>query len=317
MKSQKDQQPGLRLAKVAVESHTLHRPSPTMSPSDSRVTRGAVRKSSSAGIVMRENPIPAESDTASNHWTAWSRVLVSHLLVVNGFGYLSSFALFESHWVTTLQRSASDVSWVGSFQMFLLFFIRTLSGRAMDAGYFRSLIWSGCGLQLLGVFTTSVCQKYWQLLLSQGVVQGLGNGLLFTPAVTLVSTYFSKNRAVALGIAACGAPIGGIVFPVVCSESGREVCAGTLTFATDRTTADASRWVSMDHKGHGIRHALQFRSYPCPGAAQACIESQRAIDGVERIPGATICAFLYRDFPVPAWSLLCILLCECLRRAAS
>ena len=149
-------------------------------------------------------------------FTAWSQVLVSHLLVVNGFGYISSFSLFESHWVTVLDRSASAVSWVGSMQMFLLFFVGTLSGRAMDAGFFRSLIYAGCTLQILGTFTTSACQRYWQLFLSQGVVNGLGNGLLFTPAVALVGTYFSKKRALALGFAACGAPVGGVVFPVVC-----------------------------------------------------------------------------------------------------
>lgn len=151
--------------------------------------------------------------------TAWSQVLVSHLLVVNGFGYISSFSLFESHWVAVLGRSASEISWVGSMQMFLLFFVGTLSGRAMDAGFFRSLIYVGCTMQILGTFTTSACQAYWQLFLSQGIANGLGNGLLFTPAVALVGTYFSKKRALALGFAACGAPVGGIVFPIVCRKS--------------------------------------------------------------------------------------------------
>lgn len=153
--------------------------------------------------------------------TAWSQVLVSHLLVVNGFGYISSFSLFESHWMMVLDRSASDVSWIGSMQLFLLFFIGTLSGRAMDAGFFRTLIYTGCTMQLLGTFTTATCKQYWQVFLSQGLVQGIGNGLLFTPAVTLVSTYFLKRRAFALGLAACGAPVGGLIFPIVRPASQR------------------------------------------------------------------------------------------------
>lgn len=167
------------------------------------------------GIEICNNVIEVTEPPPDGGLIAWSQVLVSHLLVVNGFGYLSSFGLFEPYWMTVLDRSASAVSWVGSIQMFLLFFIGTLSGRAMDAGYFRSLIFAGCAMQLLGVFTTAVCKQYWQLILSQGIVQGLGNGLLFTPAVALVSTYFSKKRAFALGIAACGAPVGGMIFPVV------------------------------------------------------------------------------------------------------
>lgn len=99
--------------------------------------------------------------------------------------------------------------------MFLLFFIGTLSGRAMDAGYFKTLIVAGCSMPLLGVFATSFCTQYWQLFLAQGVVQGLGNGLLFTPTVALIATYFTTKRALALGFAACGAPTRGIIFPTV------------------------------------------------------------------------------------------------------
>ena len=146
---------------------------------------------------------------------AWTQVGMGFLLVFNGFGYISSFGLFQAFYATTLNRPSSDISWVGSIQIFLLFFIGTISGRAMDAGYFRSLIISGCSMQLLGVFATSGATKYWQLFLAQGLVQGLGNGLLFTPTVALVSVYFSTRRAFALGLTACGAPVGGVVFPLV------------------------------------------------------------------------------------------------------
>ncbi|KZF20181.1 MFS monocarboxylate transporter-like protein [Xylona heveae TC161] len=151
-------------------------------------------------------------------WLAWSQVLVSHLLVVNGFGYQTSFGLFQSHWMDALKKSSSDISWVGSIQLFLLFFVGTISGRIMDAGYFRSLVYVGCSLQLLGIFTTSAVGKYWQLVLSQGITTGLGNGTLFTPAIALVSTYFVKKRPLALGFAACGAPVGGIVFPIIARQ---------------------------------------------------------------------------------------------------
>ncbi|KAI0386926.1 MFS monocarboxylate transporter-like protein [Hypomontagnella monticulosa] len=143
---------------------------------------------------------------------AWSQVLVSFLLVVNGFGYFSSFGLFEGHWITILDESAFTISWAGSVPLFLLFFLGVLSGPLMDVGYFYSIILVGCSLQILAVFATSAVASYWQLILAQGVAQGLGNGMLFTPCVTLVAVWFNKKRAFALSIAACGAPIGGLVF---------------------------------------------------------------------------------------------------------
>jgi MFS family permease len=162
-------------------------------------------------------PVELKSDDVQEHsrLTAWSQVLVAFLLVFNGFGYFSSFGLFESHWVEVLHSSPSDIAWVGSLMLFLLFFLGVYSGPMMDAGHFRSLIICGLIFQIIGVFTTSLVKSYWQLILAQGVVQGLGNGFHFTPLVTLVSLYFDKNRAFALSVSACGAPIGGIVFPLV------------------------------------------------------------------------------------------------------
>jgi predicted MFS family arabinose efflux permease len=70
--------------------------------------------------------------------------------------------------------------------------------------------------QLVAVFTTSICTEYNQLLLAQGVLQGLGNGLLFCPAVALASSYFPpRRRALALSLVACGGATGGMVYPAI------------------------------------------------------------------------------------------------------
>jgi hypothetical protein len=148
-------------------------------------------------------------------FTAWSQVLVSFLLVFNGFGYFSAFGLFVSHWTDFLHATPSDIAWVGSIMLFLLFFLGILSGPLVDRGHFRSVVLVGCSFQIVGAFSTSDVTKYWQLVLAQGIVQGIGNGLLFTPCITLVSVYFIKKRAFALSLAACGAPMGGIIFPLV------------------------------------------------------------------------------------------------------
>lgn len=65
---------------------------------------------------------------------------------------------------------------------------------------------------------TSLCEKYWQLMLAQGVLGGLVTGLLLIPAMAAVSQYFNKKRAAALGLAVSGSSIGGIVFPISLSK---------------------------------------------------------------------------------------------------
>jgi hypothetical protein len=50
---------------------------------------------------------------------------------------MNSFGVFQTYYVDFLNHSPSDVSWIGSIQVFLTFFMGTFTGRLTDAGYFR------------------------------------------------------------------------------------------------------------------------------------------------------------------------------------
>lgn len=91
---------------------------------------------------------------------AWTQSLMGHLVVFNTWGYIISFGVFQQYLTTTLDRSPSDISWVGSVQIFLLFFVGTASGRAVDYGLFRVTFILGSLFLLVGVFATSWCTRY-------------------------------------------------------------------------------------------------------------------------------------------------------------
>lgn len=149
---------------------------------------------------------------------AWVQVLMGHLVMINSWGYLTSFGIFQSYYTTSLGATPSAVSWIGSVQIFLVYVIGTFSGRALDAGYYHVFLACGSLLQVLAVFMTSISTQYWQLFLAQGICKGLGDGLVFCPTVSLVATYFSRNRVVAMACAASGGATGGIVFPVIAQQ---------------------------------------------------------------------------------------------------
>jgi MFS family permease len=130
-------------------------------------------------------------------------------------GYVNVFALFQTRYVDLLHRPPQDVAWIGSLQVFLIFFIGTLTGRATDAGYFRALLVCGSVLVVAGLLATAQATEYWHFLLAQGICVGLGYGCLFCPSMATLSTYFSKHRSIAIGIAACGTATGGLIFPPV------------------------------------------------------------------------------------------------------
>lgn len=143
---------------------------------------------------------------------------MGHLVVMNTRGFINTFGVFQTYYVTALQKTPSAISWVGSTQVFLLFFVSTFAGRLTDAGYFRSVFLLGSILGVFGLFMASLSTQYWQLFIAQGVCCGLGSGLLFCPALSLVSTYFSKKRPLAIGIAAAGSATGGMVFPALVEQ---------------------------------------------------------------------------------------------------
>ncbi|KIH93316.1 MFS monocarboxylate transporter [Sporothrix brasiliensis 5110] len=146
---------------------------------------------------------------------AWVAVACTHLVIMDTWGVINSFGSFQTYYTQLLGRAPSDIAWIGSFQIFLLFFIGTFTGRLTDAGYFKHLLVAGTVLQLVGIFATAQATQYWQIFLSQGVVMGLGNGCIFCPSLATVSTYFSTRRALALGLAAAGSATGGLVFPSI------------------------------------------------------------------------------------------------------
>ncbi|KAK0609075.1 Aspyridones efflux protein apdF [Lasiodiplodia hormozganensis] len=170
------------------------------------------------------NPTPSNvpstvpSPVPDGGFKAWSQAAAAHLVIFNCWGYISSFGLFQSYYTTTFSVSPSAISWIGSVQILLIYFIGTFSGRALDGGHFRSVVTAGFILQVVGVFTTSVSTRYWHLFLSQGICKGLGDGLVFCPAVALVATYFTTKRSLAIGVMATGGATGGIFFPLIARQ---------------------------------------------------------------------------------------------------
>ncbi len=151
------------------------------------------------------------SSTVSIQFASW----------IQDRGLTNAFGVFQTFYQTEILKNntASQISWVGSVQSFLLIAIGVLTGPAYDAGYFKALIWTGSFLVVFGFIMTSFCTSYWQVMLTQGLVIGIGCGCLFIPSVAILPQYFSKRRALANGIAASGSSFGKINSTVAVTAS--------------------------------------------------------------------------------------------------
>lgn len=111
--------------------------------------------------------------------------------------------------------SPSDISWIGSIQAFLLMFIGAITGSIYDAGYVHSLMLVGSFLVVFGQMMLSLASTYYQVILAQAICIGIGCGCLFVPGVAILSTYFSTKIATAMGLAASGSSLGGVIYPII------------------------------------------------------------------------------------------------------
>ncbi|KAI8141127.1 major facilitator superfamily domain-containing protein [Fennellomyces sp. T-0311] len=76
----------------------------------------------------------------------------------------------------------------------------------------------GALLMVLGLMLSSVTTQIWHLYMTQGVMFGLGAGLVFTTTMSAPTQWFNRRRGFAMGAITSGAGIGGIVYPFIINE---------------------------------------------------------------------------------------------------
>ncbi|KAK0867607.1 hypothetical protein LTR87_014515 [Friedmanniomyces endolithicus] len=162
---------------------------------------------------------PKDRDDPLNGRTAWLHSLTGALIVFNCWAMANAFGLFQAY----LERyylppgtSPSSISWIGSTQLALVFGLGVPVGRLVDQGYFRFVFHSGSVIMLLGIFCTAWCKTLWSLWLVQGLITGLGMGMVFCAGIVALMTWFDEGKlGAAMAVGAAGSCIGGIVYIVV------------------------------------------------------------------------------------------------------
>jgi MFS family permease len=162
--------------------------------------------------LQEANEIPPDGGTR-----AWLQVIGCIFMFFNVWGFTFAFGSFANYYKVTYipNTSESAISWIGSIQAALLVTMGVVTGQLFDRGFFTSLIYTGAFLCIFAVTILSLCTEFYQILLAQGVCVGLGAGMVFTPSMALIARSFKQRRAIAMGVVACGAPTGGILYTLM------------------------------------------------------------------------------------------------------
>ncbi|KAI0629937.1 MFS general substrate transporter [Trametes polyzona] len=148
---------------------------------------------------------------------AWLTVLGAFLALFCTFGQLNSFGTFQTWYAEHQLRELppSTIAWIGSIQLWVFFFSGGFVGRLFDAHGPRVIMIPGTVVLAFSTMMTSLSTKYYQYILAQGILFGIGVGMLFYPSLAAISTHFAKYRGTALGIAFTGSGVGGVVYPIM------------------------------------------------------------------------------------------------------
>ncbi|KAK8093320.1 hypothetical protein PG997_000005 [Apiospora hydei] len=148
---------------------------------------------------------------------AWLAVAGGWLCQFCSFGFINALGSFQEIYQSDILKgeSASNISWILTTQLFLMFFLSQPVGLGVDMFGAWPMLALSFVLSVAGLIGLSFATQYWKIFLAQSLCFGLGSAAAFIQGLVVAGQYFKKKRALALGIVASGSSCGGVVFPVM------------------------------------------------------------------------------------------------------
>ncbi|KAG8688194.1 hypothetical protein FRC09_013054, partial [Ceratobasidium sp. 395] len=171
--------------------------------------------------------VATDDDFIEGGFAGWKAVvgcsLISAPTVVrntdydNAPGWNLSWGVFQAYHSSHFLRHTPDatLSSVGAVQNALMAVVAFIAGKLGDRYGYKPFIGTGCIIVFVGQLLASWCKDFWSIFLTQGVLQGLGCGLLLPMTFAIPSQWFRRHRGVATGIVIAGAALGGAVTSLV------------------------------------------------------------------------------------------------------
>merc|ERR1719350_895586 len=146
----------------------------------------------------------------------WVIVAASFLcnMVLDGIGY--SFGILLDPLMRHYGEGKGMIAMVGSILAGAIMLVGPISSTLVNKFGPRKTCIAGAIVSAVSIFISTFSPNVYCLMISYGVLGGLGLGLMYVPAVTAVGYWFEKKRSLVTGISTCGSGFGTIVFaPVI------------------------------------------------------------------------------------------------------
>lgn len=163
-------------------------------------------------LVNRSDDDDDDSETSLDEHNRgyWGCVVVLasflNLALIDGVGYTTGILLDSL--LVDLGGGRGGVAVVGGLQVGVYSLSGPLVGKLITRFGNRPVCIAGAMISCFGFLGASFATNLGLVLLGYSVIAGLGFGMMYIPSVVGVAPYFTKRRALAIGICLCGSGVG-------------------------------------------------------------------------------------------------------------
>lgn len=148
---------------------------------------------------------------------AWLATFGTWWALFIAFGWTNSLGVLQNYYEKELLRdySTSTIAWIASTQIFIMYSGGLVFGNVFDSYGPQWLLYFGGFAHVFGLMMVSISKEYYQIFLSQAICSALGASAIYYACLGSLASWFQAKRATAFGLAASGASVGGVIFPVM------------------------------------------------------------------------------------------------------
>ncbi|XP_064638937.1 monocarboxylate transporter 12-like [Lineus longissimus] len=145
----------------------------------------------------------------------WVVVFACFMVRVFLYGMTSTSGIIYIILLDDFEAGKAKTAIVGSLITASGFFIGTFAGGLVNKLGCRPVVILAGLLAGVGLGSSMFAMNVVYMIITYGVVTGIGFGMCYVPCSVLVSQYFDKKRNLALGLASGGGGLGAFLFPII------------------------------------------------------------------------------------------------------
>lgn len=212
----------------------------------SKTAQPLISEPTTQQFILRQSSKEGAAIAALRGWIVVVAVFLTHGVLLGSTWALGAIALQLQD---PLGLSREGIGLIMGLAFGGIYLGAPISGALADRFGTRAVCIAGMAVLSATFYLGSLATEAWQAIVAFGGGIGLAIGLVYSPGISAIQTWFSARRALATGVASCGLGIGALVIvpwvEAVASASGWQQAVASLAVLSAATGLMATPWISM------------------------------------------------------------------------